>query len=862
MTSVSLGADLITRPAAVRPFSVTRPNRTLPLVVLQLLLVLWVAREFELEERRGLSALLLLATVGVVIHNRLQHRLRQPFFLLLSLVSFPLAFAWPMLVDASVGEAALFGCQQAAAVFALGLILIALCHLPVGFRKRVLLIGISVVCLSIWRWQAVTPFWAVFGSVFMFRLWVYLKAISNETASSPWTQRLSYFFLLSNGFFPFFPIIDFRKFRDGYVALDDGQLSQRGMAWILRGIIHLLLYRAIKTFWLPGTADLIDAEYLALFLVANYALYLRISGHFHIITGLLHLFGYDLPRTHDRYFLASSFSDIWRRINIYWKDFLADQVFFPVYFSLARLPKAAAMVIGVLATFTATWFLHSWQVFWLLGRFPIGFRDALLWLTAGSLVAINSVWQYHCAARRPGQTREVTLASAFRLSTQVAATFLCVSFFWACWTIPYFPQRVISVASTGGFSPPQLLRLSGILCSGILVGTAAKIVIARVPKKFAISPFSLEQSPAICIALLGTLVFLTIPPAQRLLGPAFAPKLAALSVETSAALQLADQARGYYESLAEANLQSNPLLDHGKVNHEPSGGEYWEGTRQRGDALGTELIPGWQGIVRGVPTHINRWGMRDDDLPRRKPSGTYRIAMLGSSVTMGYGVPADSDFESLLEWRLNANRQPQGPRIELLNFAVGGYFALHSAITLQEKVFPFAPDAVIYVAHQGELYGPPRHLGSIRKGGHALPYPCLDSIIRAAGVTQSTSWGTTELLLQPHARAIVACTYQGMVGDCRTRGVLPIWVYVPLPGIAAVSADADDMLQLGREAGFAVIDLSDWAAGYEPHEVKFSANDFHLNELGHRLIADRLYQELRMSDNLLPPWFAAAVQPQ
>lgn len=823
-------------------------QHSLPLFILQLLLVLWVVRGFQLEERRGLFALLLLATAGTLIHSRLAPHLRPIFFLILSLASFPLAFAWPLLTDAGISTALATGCHHAAWVFALGSVLIGVCHLPLAWRTRAFLLGGLVTCMAVWRWPAVSPFWAVLGSIFMFRLWIYFNALRYDTEPSPWTQRLSYFFLFSNGFFPFFPIIDFRKFRDGYRGDDEGALRQRGVAWIFRGVIHLLLYRTIKTFWLPGQADLIDAEYLALFLVTNYALYLRISGHFHIITGLLHLFGYALPRTHDRYFLASSFSDIWRRINIYWKDFLADHIFFPIYFSLARFPKSAAIVVGVLATFVATWLLHSWQVFWLLGDFPIGFRDAALWLSAGTLVAINSLWQYRRALRPTAKPDANTIANAFRFSVQVAATFFTVSFFWACWTVPSFPQQVVAVATSGGFAKEQLMTLTGLLLGLLAVGTATQLLVAYLRQRGIEPVFPLERSPLLCVAALSLLACAATPGVHQ----AFGPRLAALTVETPAVASLENQARGYYESLAEVNLQADPLLDRPHRGREGTAGDYWEGTRLRGDALGTELIPNWRGLVRGVPAHFNRWGMRDDDLPRRKPPGTYRIAVLGSSVTMGYGVAANADFESLLEQRLNQAIPLDGPRVELLNFAVGGYFALHSALALREKAFPFDPDAVFYIAHQGELYGPPRHLGPIFKAGHPLPYPCLDMIIRSAGVTAETSWGSTELLLQRHASAIVACVYRGIVEDCHRRGILPIWIYLPIPGIQRLSVDPDQMLQLGRAAGFTVIDLSDWAAGYEPHEVKFTATDFHANEFGHQLIAERLYQQLRANPVTAP----------
>src|SRR5690606_4100022 len=140
--------------------------------------------------------------------------------------------------------------------------------------------------------------------------------------------------------------------------------------------------------------------------------------------------------------------------------------------------------------------------------------------------------------------------------------------------------------------------------------------------------FPLEQSPTLCLAVLSLLTVIGSPSVWHALGPRMAANIAALATETPAVAQLEDQARGYYESLAEVNLQSEPLLGHAIQGRRQAAGDYWEGTRQRNDALATELIPNWRGTVRGIPTQFNRWGMRDDDLPRRKPPGTYRIAVL------------------------------------------------------------------------------------------------------------------------------------------------------------------------------------------------------------------------------------------
>jgi len=70
-------------------------------------------------------------------------------------------------------------------------------------------------------------------------------------------------------------------------------------------------------------------------MVSTFLLYLRISGQFHLVIGMLYLFGFRLPETHHRYLLASSFTDFWRRINIYWKDFMMKLVYYPSFFCCA-----------------------------------------------------------------------------------------------------------------------------------------------------------------------------------------------------------------------------------------------------------------------------------------------------------------------------------------------------------------------------------------------------------------------------------------------------------------------------------------------------------------------------------------------
>jgi hypothetical protein len=218
---------------------------------------------------------------------------------------------------------------------------------------------------------------------------------------------------------------------------------------------------------------------------------------------------------------------------------------------------------------------------------------------------------------------------------------------------------------------------------------------------------------------------------------------------------------------------------------------------------------------------------------------------------MGYGVGDGETFARLLEGRLNAARGPAGPRYEFLNFGTGMSYAIQRHVLVDRKVWGFEPDVLFYVAHQDEFLGPAPHLAKLVAKGNDLPYPCLADVIRKAGVTRATPWGEAQALLQPHTVEIVSGVYRDLVAECRRRGVLPVWVYVPMPGVSEPAGVAAEQARVAREAGFVVVDVADWAEGRRADEVELGGNDHHANALGHRLIADRLEALLRRRPELL-----------
>src|SRR5690606_34207540 len=117
---------------------------------------------------------------------------------------------------------------------------------------------------------------------------------------------------------------------------------------------------------------------------------------------------------------------------------------------------------------------------------------------------------------------------------------------------------------------------------------------------------------------------------------------------------------------------------------------------------------------------------------------------------------------------------------------------------------------------------------------------CLEQILRDEGIDEQTPYGVIRNRLRDQALEILRCSYERIVHVCRERLITPIWAYLPMPSERAIAVPGDVMITLARDAGFEVLDLSDWSARHEAVNVKLSEGDDHANALGHELIAARL----------------------
>src|SRR5438132_7365262 len=203
---------------------------------------------------------------------------------------------------------------------------------------------------------------------------------------------------------------------------------------MFRGVIQLLLYRIVYEYAPLDVSKLTSALDVAGCMLGMFLLYLRISGTFHLIVGLLLMFGFNLPETHHLYYLATSFTDFWRRINIYWKDFVMKLFFYPTHFKLRKIGPIRAMSVATLVTFVATWILHSWQWFWIRGTPLFNWKDFSFWMILGVLVLVTAISEATCGRKRTLTPSRLTLRRRLRLGLQEEGVFSLMRILWAYWS--------------------------------------------------------------------------------------------------------------------------------------------------------------------------------------------------------------------------------------------------------------------------------------------------------------------------------------------------------------------------------------------------------------------------------------------
>ena len=822
-------------------------------VALQCWLLLRIADRFRIENT-AFQRLLMLTLAGFVVHHWLRPRFRLPFFLALSMAGLLLVFGIEG-GDWNARTAAL----RTGALVGIGLALIGMCHLPIAVGQRVLLLLGAGALLAFFRGGPLgggelAAMWPILGSMFMFRLIVYVYDLQHKTEPPSFTGATTYFFMLPNVCFPLFPVVDYKTFRKTHYNDDALRIYQRGLNWMMRGIVQLILYRLVYHHVYIDADRVSDGTDLVRHLVSNFALYLRVSGQFHLIIGTLHLYGFNLPETNRYYFLAESFTDFWRRVNVYFKDFLMKVVYYPVAFRLKRLGTMPALLGATAIAFVTTWFLHAYQWFWLRGSFSLTSQDAAFWTILGVLVTLNSIWE-----ERRGRQRTIAKRRGWRRTSgaavRAAATFGVIASLWSLWSAHSWDQwfTLWSFADFGTLLYGGLtLAIVAAAVFGVEAMAGIRQALFAVPAQgTAGSAFPFRAAMAGCVVPALLLYAAGSPRVQARLGPQTAFVVDSLRSTGLNAADLGRVERGYYENLLEVS-RFNLELNSAYMNKPAEWLEFfdtdlWQPTNDR---RYKDLVPRRHEVINGTKIGTNRWGMRDRDYEQAKTPGTYRIAMLGSSHVMGWGVDDGQTFEEILEEKLNSGRKDGRP-VECLNFGVPGYSPYCQIDVLEKKALAFSPDAIFMIAHLVDPSLNVERLALSVREGIDLRDDYLRQLVIRAGIDRLTPelWARRRMI--PFTEEFTAWTYQRIAEIARVHGALPVWVYMPrVSEGAGGAAPAARLMAQAKAAGFEVVDLSLAFQGEEIERIAFKPWDLHPNALGHEIFAGALYEALQANPRL------------
>lgn len=285
-----------------------------------------------------------------------------------------------------------------------------------------------------------------------------------------------------------------------------------------------------------------------------------------------------------------------------------------------------------------------------------------------------------------------------------------------------------------------------------------------------------------------------------------------------------------------------------------------------GDFLEHDLHPRVHHTVFGTPFTTNSCGMRDREYPPAKPAGTFRIALLGSSIDMGWGVGSGEIYAKLLEQWLNgqAARRGLSRRFEVLNFAVAAYSPAQRLESYRRTAVRFQPDLVLYAVTMLDPRLTAIHLCCLVQDRTDLRYDFVRRAVAAAGIAAEDIRLDTggELLHKDVVRAklktVAWPVADGVLGalaaDCRAAGRPVACLILPRVGPAdAPSARAEAVArhrEIASRHHVPVFDLSSTFDARDPADLEIAPWDDHPNARGHRLLFRELARSLIDDESL------------
>lgn len=264
--------------------------------------------------------------------------------------------------------------------------------------------------------------------------------------------------------------------------------------------------------------------------------------------------------------------------------------------------------------------------------------------------------------------------------------------------------------------------------------------------------------------------------------------------------------------------------------------------------LGHEHVPSKSALLQSVEIRINERGLRGGPVPAA-PNGKRRILFLGSSVTLGWGVPEN---ETVTE-RVRKMFQADGQDVDILNAGIGNYNAVRYVERFKRRLKDLDPTDIVvhYFVRDAVLLD--------AGGGNALLRNSQLAVTAWVAATRYLGKGS-ETSLEQYYQEVYSPRAEGFVA--MRKALHELAVYAQERNIRiylAMTPDVHDLVdykfhfihdlikQLAAEEGYVFIDLLPSMESMTPEELWSMPGDPHPNGLGHRRMSETVYPVLKNS---------------
>ncbi len=263
--------------------------------------------------------------------------------------------------------------------------------------------------------------------------------------------------------------------------------------------------------------------------------------------------------------------------------------------------------------------------------------------------------------------------------------------------------------------------------------------------------------------------------------------------------------------------------------------------------LGHEHISSRKATLQSVEIRTNKYGLRGDIVPP-VTLGKRRILFLGSSITLGWGVP---ESETMTE-RLSEMFKADGLDVEVLNGGIGNYNAVRYVERFMKRLTDLKPTDIVvhYFLRDAEVLEAGG--GNVLLRNSQLAVTTWVALSRYFGKNSGKT-------LDEHYHNVYESDSEGFI-EMR-KALHKLSEYAQTNNIRiylAMSPDVHDLVNykfidihdimrdVAKKERMVFIDLLPSMVNLTPHQLWSMPGDPHPNGLGHQLMAETIYPVLKL----------------